>query len=1131
MSRQRMPTGFSSEQVFRHPSNSGDQRMIVQRLPDPRMRQILIQQSQHQFAGRGKPQYVRIPPQNYQTGPQTPLQQNPDMVQYNQFTSPVMSRMPPLSQGFASTPTRQVRPPFIRATHPSHQIPNNDLMQMQSSEQEGSDPNQNIQNSRPTVQPKVEGQTPSTQPNAKAPTTIDIVKQLQEQQNPELVEEECSPEDLDDDELLGLGNDFNILEYADPELDKALSGKTGGKSNIFDEHLDDLDDKEDVEEKNKSEKNVDKSERKDPKTSEQNFDKKPEIKQEINTSVSVKPITRMPAPTQTSNVRLPYAPPGAPPPPPYPGPEGPQLPPPPPYPQPPRQLTQNIRPNIHAVECADPQSQRPTQLLQEQPLLLEDLVEQEKRDQRQSVPPHPRPYNQSMPENIVTQSDSLLSDVEFERLKADILSDDPMQGPAISSIQSNHPQQQMHGYGQQMHALNQAQHWPSEGAYQSQPRMPQMGPRMAPNPRHQMFQSVPISQMGIRMTPNVRPTHTMIPNPSQAITPVRHQTLVSIPPPPTPPTEPMNEMERQQQHQYESWLINQSNVLKQQQTFLEAEVAKLRKAKKILTTKQRQCKKNQNDLSEHDLNELQRVGQEQSALQKHLDQIRKSLRQHQIVTNEYNKQRPKQSMVGVPQTAISLPQSPGSSIPSMQTSPRSVHSPLMALGSSGPGTPIAMGGPATPQSPAIMSPSPLGPSASPLMQNSPIPSIHSPAGMPPSPMIQSVQSPMPSQMANDPNIRPQMTAQSVHIIDDNNPFSDVYQHKEKLQIHSMRGPPQTGPSNAFPHMISGDISQIDERQKIFRQMPFHNEENISYQQSVPTQPQQMGQQIRAMQTQHTTSHYPQSNESQMFRFPNQHHIPAQRPYSELVGQPYPAQLPPNYQQQQHSQMTIRRPPPPPYPGSLTSMPQQQQHIRMYGSPQVAQMTRMGSHQMHSRMEYSPRTPSNEFDSNPFENMNQNNYSTNPEENRMIQCSPRQTPVSSAYSLNDDNSSIHMSAPDQLSASSDLLSNEMSSDLQFKSSSDNESNERKPSLVGEAKTSLTFSIDEQGSGHDNDAVNDLLINNNESDKQSDGQKIDSEIKIKKELVDTSSGSSQQNSTDNVIIKPEQQVCLILSKSYV
>ena len=35
----------------------------------------------------------------------------------------------------------------------------------------------------------------------------------------------------DDDELLGMGADFNILEYADPELDQVVGGE---KTNILD---------------------------------------------------------------------------------------------------------------------------------------------------------------------------------------------------------------------------------------------------------------------------------------------------------------------------------------------------------------------------------------------------------------------------------------------------------------------------------------------------------------------------------------------------------------------------------------------------------------------------------------------------------------------------------------------------------------------------------------------------------------------------------------------------------------------------------------------------------------------------------------------------------------------------------
>ena len=59
---------------------------------------------------------------------------------------------------------------------------------------------------------------------------------------------ECK-DDIDDDELLGMGADFNILEYADPELDQAVGGE---KTNI----LDNLDLEEEKEEEKEERKDV-----------------------------------------------------------------------------------------------------------------------------------------------------------------------------------------------------------------------------------------------------------------------------------------------------------------------------------------------------------------------------------------------------------------------------------------------------------------------------------------------------------------------------------------------------------------------------------------------------------------------------------------------------------------------------------------------------------------------------------------------------------------------------------------------------------------------------------------------------------------------------------------------------------
>lgn len=234
-----------------------------------------------------------------------------------------------------------------------------------------------------------------------------------------------NPEDeLDDDELLGLGNDFNILEYADPELDNVLSGNCD-KSNILDEQLY-LGEKKDTQNKAKikieqagaSGTTTTAGESPDlrPKSAERNdLVDPPKIKMETNTPFDV----NVPADgqsceaktNQTSNEN-----PGA-----KPassdsfgGPSGtanreinPSLPPPPPY-QPPGGIQS-------APKDVMPQ-QKVGVVLHNQPLLLEDLLEQEKKEQRQ---------NQNI--SGLIQEEPLLSDHDFEKLKADVLGSNPAQ--------------------------------------------------------------------------------------------------------------------------------------------------------------------------------------------------------------------------------------------------------------------------------------------------------------------------------------------------------------------------------------------------------------------------------------------------------------------------------------------------------------------------------------------------------------------------------------------------------------------------------------------------------------------------------------------------------------------------------
>lgn len=113
--------------------------------------------------------------------------------------------------------------------------------------------------------------------------------------------------------------------------------------------------------------------------------------------------------------------------------------------------------------------------------------------------------------------------------------------------------------------------------------------------------------------------------------------------PPLPPENIMTEADKQTQVTYEAWLNQQNDSLQQQLRYYETEIGDLRKLKKSLITKQRQLKKNGNDLNETDQQTLLKVTQEQQGVQKHLENSRKQARNHSTMKQDYeNKQKAKQ---------------------------------------------------------------------------------------------------------------------------------------------------------------------------------------------------------------------------------------------------------------------------------------------------------------------------------------------------------------------------------------------------------------------------------------------------------------------------------------------------------
>lgn len=166
-------------------------------------------------------------------------------------------------------------------------------------------------------------------------------------------------------------------------------------------------------------------------------------------------------------------------------------------------------------------------VIKEQPLLLEDLLEQEKREQEklQNQPPSQEVTSSTS----VEPEPALLSDHDFERLKADVFNSGP--------VGINSPVSQ------------------SSGPIPSQPSWQQNQVRPPPTP-----------------TPQVT---------TEITTRVQIFNANLMPAPPLPPENIVTEQDKQSQLLYEQWLNHQNNVLTQQLRYYETEVQKLRKSRKV----------------------------------------------------------------------------------------------------------------------------------------------------------------------------------------------------------------------------------------------------------------------------------------------------------------------------------------------------------------------------------------------------------------------------------------------------------------------------------------------------------------------------------------------------------------------
>ncbi|XP_063777929.1 histone-lysine N-methyltransferase 2C isoform X2 [Pseudophryne corroboree] len=341
-----------------------------------------------------------------------------------------------------------------------------------------------------------------------------------------------------------------------------------------------------------------------------------------------------------------------------------------------------------------------TLLLQEQPLLLQDLLDQERKEQQQQ---------RQMQAMIRQRSEPFFPNVDFDAIADPIMKAKMVALKGINKVMVNN-------MGMSPMVMN---------------RFPFMAQQI----------------------PGTQPTE------GQNIVPPAISQDGTIPPQmvrPNPPSFGPGFVNDSQKKQYEEWLQETQQLLQIQQKFLEEQIGAHRKSKKALSAKQRTAKKAGREFPEEDAEQLKHVTEQQSMVQKQLEQIRKQQKEHTELIEEYRNKQHQFSvaplMPGAQQTLISGG-APTTMNPQNFPLPQTLQSP----------GPIISGQPNQPRMPNMPGWQPPH-TARGLAQVSP-PSMQHPI---------SSEIPGPAAQAN-PNAPPRVE------FDDNNPFSETFQERERKE--------------------------------------------------------------------------------------------------------------------------------------------------------------------------------------------------------------------------------------------------------------------------------------------------------------------------------------------------------------
>uniref|UniRef100_A0A672Y531 [histone H3]-lysine(4) N-methyltransferase n=1 Tax=Sphaeramia orbicularis TaxID=375764 RepID=A0A672Y531_9TELE len=115
---------------------------------------------------------------------------------------------------------------------------------------------------------------------------------------------------------------------------------------------------------------------------------------------------------------------------------------------------------------------------------------------------------------------------------------------------------------------------------------------------------------------------------------------------PNPPQFVQGIINDAEQHQYEEWLLHTQQLLQMQLKFLEEQIGVHRKSRKALCAKQRTAKKAGREFAEADAEKLKLVTEEQSKIQKQLDQVRKQQKEHTNLIAEYRSKQQQHQQQG-----------------------------------------------------------------------------------------------------------------------------------------------------------------------------------------------------------------------------------------------------------------------------------------------------------------------------------------------------------------------------------------------------------------------------------------------------------------------------------------------------